>query len=412
MAQQTEAPRTTNPGRRHHPREEEPGADPPDPAPPTARVSLERLLTVVMLNPAQASLVAARLLVATRGQGTTDGRDPVEDCRWSVFLTPSGEVEVTRSGPGEGAEVAELLEQLSHNARQLPAHPDPAQLALLRTLEEVTADQQGESSARALRLDRVSTDLLGSAAAERLTGDIGALVGAFAHVASSTSVPAEVRAATRALGPQAHGVAATRASTIRSGPPRSRRRRLVPGRGVRSRRMVPAVLLLVAAVAGSGYVVLRNPDTAEPGANARGTTPATPGRTAPAGPATRPPSRGRPAVATLAARQSGAITGVEVQRNVACTQGALCPVTTTVRFRPAATPQPVVWRVGTVQGCGSGVSWSSPITVTARPGWTSVYASSSVTVPRGRSVALVALTSAPARAQSPPVPVTGSSLRC
>jgi hypothetical protein len=68
--------------------------------------------------------------------------------------------------------------------------------------------------------------------------------------------------------------------------------------------------------------------------------------------------------------------------------------------------------VGTVRSCRSGITWSPPTSVTAQPGWTTVYASSSVPVPRGRSLALVALSSAPARAQSPPVPVAGSVQRC
>jgi hypothetical protein len=84
----------------------------------------------------------------------------------------------------------------------------------------------------------------------------------------------------------------------------------------------------------------------------------------------------------------------------------------TVHFRPAPTTQPVVWKVGTARSCEGRVTWSPPITVTAQPGWTTVYASSSVPVPQGRALALVALTTTPARAQSPAVPVTGSSLRC
>jgi hypothetical protein len=84
----------------------------------------------------------------------------------------------------------------------------------------------------------------------------------------------------------------------------------------------------------------------------------------------------------------------------------------TVRFRPDSTTRVFTWRVGIARSCGADISWSAPLGVTAQPGWTSVYASSSVAVPEGRSPVLVALTSAPARAQSPPVPVVGSSLRC
>ena len=68
--------------------------------------------------------------------------------------------------------------------------------------------------------------------------------------------------------------------------------------------------------------------------------------------------------------------------------------------------------MGAARLCKRGITWSAPTTVTAQAGWTTVYASSSVRVPKGRSLALIALTTTPARAQSRPVPVTGSSLRC
>ena len=66
----------------------------------------------------------------------------------------------------------------------------------------------------------------------------------------------------------------------------------------------------------------------------------------------------------------------------------------------------------TVSADGSGTADIAPTTVTAQAGWTTVYASSSVRVPKGRSLALIALTTTPARAQSPPVPVAGASLHC
>ena len=101
-----------------------------------------------------------------------------------------------------------------------------------------------------------------------------------------------------------------------------------------------------------------------------------------------------------------------MQKTGRCTPGALCPVKVTVHFRPASTTQPVTWRVGTAHACKRGITWSAPVTVMAQPGWTTVYANSSVRVPKGRSLALTALTSTPARVQSPPVSVAGSSLRC
>jgi hypothetical protein len=184
-------------------------------------------------------------------------------------------------------------------------------------------------------------------------------------------------------------------------------------RRARTRRTALVLLFLAAALVGSGYVVMRDPDPGEAGAAARDDRPTTPAPSGSTGKsAEKPRPRPRQGVQTLAARQAGQVTGVEVQKVSSCTPGAPCPVTVTVHLRPAATTQSVAWRVGAAQLCRSGITWSQPVTMTAQPGWTTVYASSSVVVPPGRSLALVALTTAPARAQSPPVPVTGSSLGC
>jgi hypothetical protein len=83
-----------------------------------------------------------------------------------------------------------------------------------------------------------------------------------------------------------------------------------------------------------------------------------------------------------------------------------------VRLRPASVSRTVGWKVGAARVCKPGIAWSGPVTVTAQPGWTTVYASSSVRVPRGQRLALTAVTTTPARAQSRPVPVADASLQC
>ncbi|HET7518958.1 MAG TPA: hypothetical protein VFN05_14975, partial [Actinomycetes bacterium] len=143
---------------------------------------------------------------------------------------------------------------------------------------------------------------------------------------------------------------------------------------------------------------------------------AAPATAAPAQPSKKSANQPQPhrpqGVPALAGRHAGPITGVTLQKTGTCKPGALCPVKVTVHFRPAATSHPVGWKVGAARLCKRGINWSAPTTVTAQPGWTTVFASSSVRVPKGRSLALIALTTTPARAQSGPVPVTGSSLRC
>ena len=108
----------------------------------------------------------------------------------------------------------------------------------------------------------------------------------------------------------------------------------------------------------------------------------------------------------------GSLSVVALEPTGACRPGSVCAVTVTVRFRPASTSRTLGWKVGAARVCKPGIAWSGPVTVTAQPGWTTVYASSSVRVPRGRSLALTALTTTPARAQSRPVPVGDTSLQC
>lgn len=412
MAQETSSPRTTDSSPDQGPGERESTTIPPQTGTSVRRVPLARLLSVVVLSPAQASLVAVQVLEATHVAGTTNGAHPPDAYFWTVALTPSGDVELARAPSGEGSHVTEILGQLSKNARQLPAHPRSEQLVLLRRLEETASDEQLEPGARAHDLAAALAEVLGPGARQRLSGQLAALVSAFAHIAPSVAAPAAALAAPGGSRPRPR-----RAEPARSRPGRPPWRGQALGhRHARNHRMVLVVLLLAVALAASGYVLLRSTDTGGGGALGRDDPPASPTTTAPSGSsgksAEQPGSRPRPDVAALAGRAAGPITGVELQKAGSCTPGAPCPVTVTVRIRSASTTQPVAWKVGTARLCGSGITWSAPITVTAQPGWTTVYASSSVPVPEGRSLALVALTTAPARAQSPPVPVTGSSLRC
>ena len=405
MAQETSAPRTTEADPHQGSGEQESSADPPETGRSARPVPIDRLLSVAVLTPAQASFVAVQLLDATHAA------DPADGCLWAVSLTPSGEVDVARAQAGEGTRVTELLEQLSHNARRLPAHPRADQLLLLRRLEEVAAAPQLAPGAQARELEVALAEVLGPGAPQRLSGQLGALSDAFTHIAPSVgrAAPDDALAAAGRgrRDPQ-------RAAPARPSPSRPPRRGQTLSRPrARTRRMVLVALLLAAAVVGSGYVMLQSPDT---GALDLDDPSGAPSATAPPDSSKQPSNQPRQppgrAVTTLADRRAGPITGVAVQRTGSCTPGAPCPVTVTVRFSPASTTRPVTWKVGVARWCGSGITWSPPVTVTAQPGWTSVYASSSIAVPRGRSLALVALTTAPARAQSPPVPVTGSSLRC
>lgn len=422
MVQEVSSSRATDPGPPAPEAEEERPAGSPGPAAEAGRVPLDRLLGMVTLSPAEAAFVAARLMETSDVPHPVDGAFDLtltHDDRWVVALTDSGDVEATRAGPRSGAALPELLGELVHSARRLPAHPSAAQLALLRRLEEAAADTTPDPGARAARLRRALVETVGADASERLRAQLADLVRAYVHMAASTTaqpgVPTPTPADVARPDPHPPGPrrpAPTRLSRRRPrsrGPARSRRR-------APAGRVALALVLLLVAVVGSGYVLATRGDDPGAGADRSDPAPTEPGGKASAGespePAGRASSRPRPRVETLAPRQAGAVTGVELRRAGDCSPGALCAVTVTARFRPAATAQVVTWRVGTATSCNGGVSWSPPVSVTAQPGWTRVYASSSVQVPRRPAVALVATTTAPARAQSSPVPVTGSSLRC
>ena len=397
---------------------------------PVKSVSFDRLLSVASLTPAQASLMAVQLLDAAHLQGPGDADPAVRACLGAVTVTPSGDVDASPSPADGGRPVSALLEQLLQNARRLPSHPRPDQLFLLHTLEEAVNNVSPDPGARARELERALTDTLGPGARRRLAGQLAALVDAFAHVAPGAPVAEDTPAAPRP-GRATNAPAAISRTPAAPGSSRPAPHRAAPARPARDRaprrsrvllrrrtrgRAALIALVLAAVLAGSGYVVLGGPGSAVVGSLGRSKQPAAPQTTAPAQtitePAKRPEPDRPPAVFEIAPRQAGPVTGVALQKAGSCKPGALCPVTVTVRFRPTSTTRTVGWKVGAAQVCKRAITWSPPITVTAQPGWTTVYASSSVRVPKGRSLALTALTTTPARAQSRPVPVTGSSLGC
>ncbi|RYU11795.1 hypothetical protein [Nocardioides iriomotensis] len=382
-------------------------------------VAFDRLLSVAVLTPAQASLLAVQLIEAARLDGAGNGSSPAGTRLAGVTLTPAGEIGVTRSAAGAGTTVTELIEQLLDSARRLPAHPKPDQLVLLRSLEEAAADPLLDPEARARALEGALVDTLGPGARQRLTRQLAALVAAFGHVAPGVLVGAEKRPAP---GPVRSAAPARSAADLnRAAPPRppashaGRRSRVLLRRRTKGRAVLVA-LVLAAVLAVGGYVVLNGPGSDFAGSLGREDNPAAPDTTAPDQPSGKPPQKPdrdrAQAVASVAPRQAGPVTGVVLQSAGSCRPGSLCPVTVTVHFRPASISRTVGWKVGAARVCRPGITWSGPVTVTAQPGWTTVYASSSVRVPKGRRLALTALTTTPARAQSRPVPVAGASLQC
>lgn len=419
---------------RQRTREPESAVDPTqleEPGGSVKPLGLDRLLSVSVLTPGQALFVAVQLLDAADARDATDGAHPAGTRLGAVTLTPSGEVDVGPSHADEGTSVTELLSRLLQNARRLPAHPRPEQLSLLHRLEEAAGDPTLEPDARARELEGALADTLGSGYRQRLSGQLAALVDAFAHVAPSIpaaddTVPSRMRtwtpvtshraalAAQGAPRPASRRTAPTPAAPAR---PPHRGRPLVRRRN-RGRRVALVVLVLLAVLAGGGYLLVRGPGIGVLASLAHGNNPAAPSTSAPAQPSNQPGKhqqthrhRSR-ALPTLAVRHAGLVTAVTVQKTGRCKPGSRCPVKVTVHLRRSATSRVVGWKMAAARLCKRGTTWSPVTTMTARPGWTTVFAHSSVRVPKGRSLALIALTTTPARAQSRPVPVTGTSLLC
>lgn len=403
-----------------------------DPIGSVRPVAFDRLLSVAVLTPAQAVLVAVQLLDAAGNMaGVAATGEPCGPRLGAVTLRPSGDLDVA-SPHGEGTPVTERLEQLLQNARRLPAHPRAEQVLLLRRLEEVGAAPLLEPVVRARELEASLAETLGPDARGRVSGQLAALVQAFAHVApaaptSSINVRSAAGPVTGTTGTGTVTGAASpthgspvpiphRAGAARHTPSRPPRRK---GASLYRRSRVGRVglvaFVLAAALAASSYVAL-GPGAAFVESLGPDSEPAAPATTAPVEPSKQSPtqsqSRRRQALPALARRNAGPITGVALEKTGECRPGGICQVKVTVRLRPVSSTQSVSWKVGVARLCRRGLAWSTPTTVTAEPGWTTVYAHSSIRVPKDRRLALVALTSTPARAQSRPVPVTGASLRC
>ena len=247
---------------------------------PAGRVSLDRLLSVAVLSPAQAALVAVQLLDAIARAGTTNGAKPGRRRLWAVALTPSGEVEVSpctgrRGCTGHRAPRAAEPER--------PPAPGPPEARAARAAAQAGGGRRGaapEPGARARELEERAGRGLGSGARQRLAGQLAALVDAFAHIAASVRVPVAALAASR--------WPATRSAPGRADPPRpsdrpSGARAQAEPSTRRTRRTALVALFLAVALAGSGYVVLRDPGTGRGGTRAHDDDPAAAAADAPSG---------------------------------------------------------------------------------------------------------------------------------
>lgn len=365
------------------------------PADPVGTITLARLLEVAWLTPAQAVLVAA--LALERAGAARGSLDPA-----AIVLTDSGEVLVEgdhRPGPG-AAELLAVLRREAHvrtNART--HHPALSDDELLHGLDVLAAGGCPDPAGAA-------TDLWALLHAHghgggRLSTQLGALVRqarlGFAAAASGDHRPDEADRAVPARPRDQH------------------HRRVDHGHHTRRGRLLGALAALVVVVLlTAGYFTLTGQTTAllhrvlgphhPAGTSSTGTHRQARHPTSTrhhARPVTRHHHRHR-----FGPLSAGPVHGVSVQAP-GCVLGAACTVRVTVATDPATGAAPVSWRVGVVDRCGRRTSWSPVTSVTPLTGWTSVYATTTVTLPRVHRTALVARTTAPARAASHLLPLPG-----
>jgi hypothetical protein len=343
-------------------------------------VELTRLLALARLTPAQALEIGTGVLAAS--EAAPGGADPVGDQLVDPVVAADGRVVLgstpSAAGTTRCSAVLAVLADVAAAARLPGPAADPAAERLLAELDRAVRDLPADGVpvvARRLQEAAAATDR----AAVR--SELGALVlavggstGAAIGVARSGERPVAARAEPRERAPR-------RRSAVR-----------------RIGAWLLSILVL-AAVVVSEVVLLRDDITADIGllldAGRSGDRPS-----AARGPAT-------PHVAAPAPRSAGSVAEVDLRPLGRCAPGAPCPVRLLVRLVPGPQPQVVTWSYRVVDPCTGTPAIAPGGSVTVPPQADRVAAMGTVPLPPLDSVAVVAVTDAPATAASQPV-VVGS----
>jgi hypothetical protein len=376
-------------------------------------VSLRRLLAVTNLTPAQASFIGLEILaglVELHRLGLCHtrlhhGNVHIDVCG-KVRLTDWALASITGEQPLEARQrtdvqsLAPLVRRLqraaSGAARGRPSAPDDV-LEQLREL--VTGDwddvetlahevaqrtgarpDAGTCAAIAVQLGELSTALGG-----RATDELPRVSAPLPHTASTPS----------------------RWVRTRSAAPRRPRRR------TRSRVLAACCLLVVALAAlavwrgGIGSEVRRLP---APSLSLPSSPPPT-SRPAPATDhgAVPAPAPGLRPVPSLGPSAAGPVSSIDLQSaQPDCGAGASCPVRVTVRLTPEPQAQIVAWTLDLFDRCTGTHTTVPGGSVTALAEWPYVYGTTWVQLPAGHPVALIAVSSSPARVASQPFLLAGT----
>ena len=383
-------------------------------------VSLQRLLVVAVLTPIQVAAVV---------EGVCRGLDVLHRAGLGHGALHARNVHVDHEGLvrlGDGG-IAPLLAGAGGRSRDLagrpvdwPARDRSAAAALFqRTLE---AGRRAGSAWRSPRAQALldAIDALGRAAGPpELEAALGSLRQRAADCldGSRVAAAAELGALVRRLDPGP--------GRARPWPPPEPAPAAVPSPAtdgaparlpaLRPRGFRPARYAIVAGLAAlvlAGVLVVRWTQGSAPRPSLRASPPPVARLPAPSSlPSSSPTPTPRP-VPALAPGQAGPITGVEVQPLGACSPGARCAIRVTVRLAPSSTSVPLAWSFAVFDRCTGSLIELPGAQMSADPGWNYAYDTSYPTLPDGRSLALVAVTSAPARAASAPLLVPAGEPSC
>lgn len=343
-------------------------------------ISVQRLLTVATLSSSQAAYIAARTLAglatlhaAGRAHGRLhagnvlvdrDGTVQLSDWALGTDATPSDDLTGAR----------QLVAALVRNADR----PAARRGELLERMELLAAEPLTDPAAAAGQLEDALRD------PATVADELGTLVGA------SNRPPGGVVAATPL-------------------PPRLPHDRRPLRRGpVQRRWLVAAGTVLVVAAAGAAVLAVsqHRHETAQ-------TPPAS--RTSPPPPVSHKPaphSTGPITAAAVAPRSAGFVNAVVVTPVETCQPGASCSVRVTIEITAHADVKHVAWTFVLVDPCTGSRRDVPGGSMTAQPSWQHIYTTTRVPLPQTRSVALLAMTTAPVRAASAPVTVPSGHAQC
>jgi hypothetical protein len=373
-------------------------------------VLLSRLLELTRPTPAQAVLIGLDTVSGVRtvhAAGSAHGRvSPGEvriDGAGQVRLAgyPAG-IPLGSTAPSPGRRQADLvalgglLTELARAARRVPPGTDQRAPALLAALD-AAADYAARPGA--------DIELLAGSLAVANGPDPGAVVRSeIAALVAATSASGHASAARLAQSGQAAA-----ASPPEGSPRQSWTALLGAGlrRGWRRTWAWVVALVVLVSVVSLEFVLLQDRLTHDvdlllggdqPGQISAQQIEAT--------------SEALPPVTAPAPARAGAVDGVDLRALAPCTAAAVCTVRVLVRLQPQPQSQPVTWTFQVIDRCTDSAHSVPGGAVTVPPGGVVAQAVSTVPVPPGRALAVIAVTSQPASAASRPLLVPARQDGC